>query len=80
MPEVFAFGRPWHALASALGLPLAAALGAGGDDYGSAVASRAVRVYALNSGQRLVVEWHSGSAGPPSSEEIALLRRALCDV
>lgn len=80
MPEVFTFGRPWQVLAKNLGLPLVAALGAGGDDYGSAVASRAVRAYALSSGQWLVVEWPSESAGAPSSKEIALLRQALRDV
>lgn len=78
--EVFAFGRPWHALATTLGLSLVAALGAGGDAYGSAVANRAVRVYALPSGQRLIVEWHTGSAGPPSSTEIGLLRHALHNI
>jgi hypothetical protein len=48
-----------------------------GIDYGSRVRSRAVRVYALPSGQRLVVEWYTGSAGPPSAAETELLRAAL---
>ncbi|MGB2567115.1 anti-phage DNA glycosylase Brig1 [Micromonospora citrea] len=75
--EVFAFGRPWHDLAQALGLPLTDRLGAGGSRYGSAVPGRAVRGYRLPTGQRLIVEWHPGAAGPPSAQETALLRKAL---
>jgi hypothetical protein len=52
-------------------------LGAGGDGYGSRVASRAVRTYGLESGQRLVVEWHTGRAGPPGAAETEILRKAL---
>lgn len=74
---VFAFGSPWDGIAQALGLQETGALGSGGTDYGSKVSSRAVRTYALPSGQRLVVEWHAGSAGPPSAKETALLRDAL---
>ncbi|MFI7609528.1 anti-phage DNA glycosylase Brig1 [Micromonospora sp. NPDC049366] len=75
--DVFAFGKPWNDVAAALGLPPTGALGAGGTPYGSTVPSRAVRTYGLPSRQRLVVEWHSGSAGPPSAKETALLRNAL---
>jgi hypothetical protein len=75
--EVFAFGRPWDNLASGLGLPRTHALGAGGRDYGSTVPSRAIRVYGLPSGQRLIVEWHTGGAGPPSGTETAILKAAL---
>jgi hypothetical protein len=75
--EVFAFGRPWNDLAQALRLPLIDKLGAGGSDYGSKVRSRAVRIYALPSGQRLIVEWHSAAAGPPSRKETEILRNAL---
>ncbi|MFC0505714.1 anti-phage DNA glycosylase Brig1 [Micromonospora costi] len=78
--EVFAFGRPWDSLAQALRLPVVSMLGAGGRHYGSAVPSRAVRVYGLPSGQLLVVEWHAGSAGPPSAKETALLRSVLTGV
>ena len=77
MPFVFAFGREWDMAAKALDLPCVRQLGRGGEDYGSLVASRSVRVYELPSGQRLVVEWHSGSAGPPSANETELLRAAL---
>jgi hypothetical protein len=75
--EVFAFGRPWNDVALALRLPVVAKLGLGGTDYGSHVPSRAVRVYALTSGQRLVVEWRAGSAGPPCAAETELLRATL---
>lgn len=66
---VFGFGREWDAAASALGLRCVRTLGAGGEDYGSHVRSREVRLYALPSGQRLVIEWHAGSAGPPSATD-----------
>jgi hypothetical protein len=75
--HVFAFGREWDHLASGLRLPQVAALGSGGLDYGSTVATRAVRIYRLRSGQHLVVEWHSGSAGPPGLQETVLLRDAV---
>ncbi|MFG2052844.1 hypothetical protein ACGFI9_02335 [Micromonospora sp. NPDC048930] len=77
--DVFAFGRPWHDLAQALGLKETGTLGYGGADYGSAIASRAVRIYSLPSGQRLVVEWHAGAAGPPSAKETALLRKVVTE-
>lgn len=77
VPEVFAFGRPWNDLAQTLGLPLRATFGAGGSPYGSKVPGRAVRVYALPSGQRLVVVWQPGYAGPPNAKETGLLRIAL---
>jgi hypothetical protein len=75
--DVFAFGRPWNDLAQALGLWEAGKLGFGGTDYESVVPSRAVRMYSLPSGQRLVVELHAGSARPPSEKETALLRDTL---
>jgi hypothetical protein len=75
--QVFAFGRPWNDLAQTLELPLIDKLGSGGRPYGSQKASRAVRTYALPSGKQLVVEWHSGGAGPPSAKETAILRREL---
>ncbi|MBM0229487.1 hypothetical protein JNW87_32480 [Micromonospora sp. ATA51] len=75
--DVFAFGRPWDDVAQALGLREAGKLGFGGTDYESVVPSRAVRMYSLPSGQRLVVEWHAGSARPPSEKETALLRDTL---
>jgi hypothetical protein len=75
--DVFAFGRPWDDLALALGLPETGKWGAGGKRYGSEVLSRAVRTYALPSGQRLVVVWQPAYAGPPSAKETALLRDAL---
>ncbi len=74
--EVFAFGQPWNHLVSGLGPPTDA-LGLAGRDYGSAVPSRAIRVYALPSGQRLIVEWHTGGAGPPSGTETAILKAAF---
>ena len=43
------------------------------------IPDRAVRVDALPSGQRLVVEWHKGSAGPPSAAEVDVLTTALTE-
>jgi hypothetical protein len=60
---VFAFGRPWEDVARALDLRLVDRLGLGGRPYGSRVPDRAGRVYALPSGQHLVVEWHKGECG-----------------
>lgn len=77
--HVFAFGRPWYDLANNLGLPLTDGLGHGGRPYGSTVPNRAVRVYALPSGQHLVMEWHTGSATPPRATEVALLKTALTE-
>ncbi len=74
---VFAFGRPWEGVAERLGYPLVTALGLGGKAYGSSVPSRAVRLYELPSKQKLVIMWHSGSAGPPSKDEVEVLRAAI---
>lgn len=76
-PDVFAFGKPWNQLALTMDLPLVEALGRGGDDYGSQKPSRAVRIYELPHGQRLIVEWHGGGFGPPSESETGILRKAL---
>lgn len=83
--DVFAFGKPWSRLIEGLResqideqeLSLVDVLGQGGRDYGSSVASRNLRVYRRPSGKRIIVEWHSGSAGPPSADETALLKDAL---
>lgn len=80
LPLVFAFGREWDALAQQMNLRQLQSLGSGGAHYGSTVTSRAVRVYELSNDQRLVVEWHSGSAGPPNAPETERLRAALSGV
>lgn len=81
VPEVFAFGRAWDDLAQTRGLPRAGSFGKGGLlSYDSKVADRAVRVYALPSGQRLVVVWQPGYAGPPDAAETASLRAALAGI
>lgn len=83
--DVFAFGKPWSELIRSLQkgptneqeLQFVETLGKGGHDYGSRVASRTLQVYRRPSGKRIIVEWHSGSAGPPSEVETALLKNAL---
>lgn len=74
---IWAFGADWRKQAELLELPLIENLGYRGRDYGSRVESRAVRVYGLPTGQRLVVEWHKGGAGPPAADEVEPLRQAL---
>jgi hypothetical protein len=75
--DVFAFGAEWARVFKRLGMTPVDHLGRGGRDWGSTVPSRRVLVYATPSGQRLIVEWHSGSAGPPRTEEAERLRQAL---
>lgn len=75
--EVFAFGRPWEQVAKAADLKLEARLGAGGTSMGSDVASRTVLAYRMPSGQRLIVSWQSGYAGPPGVADARRLREVL---
>lgn len=75
--EVFAFGRPWVRVAENAGLKLESHLGAGGSSIGSDVASRAVLVYRMSSGQRLVVSSQLGYAGPPGEADTKRLRDLL---
>ena len=74
----FAFGAPWfEMLEDHLDLKVVARLGAGGDDYGSRVESRAVLVCEAPSGLRVIAEKHLGSAGPPAADETNLLRETI---
>jgi hypothetical protein len=75
--EVFAFGRPWERVAEDAGFTLEAHRGAGGTPMGSDVASRTVLIYRMPSGQRLVVSWQSGYAGPPGEVDTTRLRELL---
>lgn len=75
--DVFAFGLSWHMLARALPLDEVGGFDAGSSQYRSAAAGRKVRIHAIPSGQRLVVVWQPGYAGPPSAKETMLLRDAL---
>jgi hypothetical protein len=75
--EVFAFGRPWVRVAEDAGLKLESHLGAGGTSMDSSVASRTVLIYRMASGQRLVVSWQSGYAGPPGAADTSRLRDIL---
>lgn len=71
--EVFAFGAPWYRVAQGLRLrelPTTIALN---------VPARRVKVFALPSGQRLVVGWQPGYNGPPGAPDVAALRAALRD-
>lgn len=77
--DVFAFGRSWHTIARALPLAEAGGFDAGSPTYRSTAAGRKVRIHALPSGQRLIILWQPGYAGPPSAKEMELLRTALLD-
>ena len=68
---VFAFGKPWVRTAEELGLPSRPL------DVPFTVPSRRVRAYDLLSGQRLIVLWYSGAAGPPNSTDVEVLRLSL---
>jgi len=74
---VFAFGKPWLGACQALGLPERGRWGRGGENYGSRVASRTVVVFELPSGQRVIVLWQSGYAGPPALDDVQRLRERL---
>jgi hypothetical protein len=75
--HVFAFGAEWFRVLDGLGLERLALLGRGAEPYGSNVTSRTVCVYQGHGDFVIVAGKHSGSAGPPSAAETALLRDAL---
>lgn len=52
--------------------PVVGRWGHDGVDFGNSVASRAAVVFALPSGQWMVVSWQSGYAGPPGSETLVV--------
>jgi hypothetical protein len=74
---VFAFGKPWLGACQRLDLPELSRWGHGGQDFGSPVASRTVVVFKLSSGQRVIVLWQSGYAGPPALDDVQRLRERL---
>jgi len=78
-PPVFAFGAAWFELLGTLGLRELLRLGKGGIPYGSAVESRTVAVFRDRTGIEVIAEKHSGSAMPPSADEVARLREALAE-
>ena len=76
---VFAFGEPWFRFLKnrVLDLREVERLGRDGKPYGSRVPSRSAVVLQGRNGLTVIVEKHSGSAGPPSHEETILLREAF---
>ncbi|HTD50235.1 MAG TPA: hypothetical protein VK771_06535, partial [Acidimicrobiia bacterium] len=78
-PPVFAFGAAWFDVLESLGLRELLRLGKGGIPYGSAVESRTVAVFRDRTGIEVVAEKHSGSATPPSADEVDRLRTALAE-
>lgn len=75
---VFAIGAPWFPLLEQqLRLRVIDRLGAGGRDYGSRVASRAVAVFELRKDVPIIAMKHAAPAVPPDRDETFLLRRQL---
>jgi hypothetical protein len=76
---VFALGAPWFwVLEDVLGFTPLVQFGAGGQDYGSDVLSRAVTIYRDDvTGVIVIAERHRGGAGPPRRVEIDRLRNAV---
>jgi len=72
VPNVFAFGKPWHAAAQAIGLGVGMALSVDWSAKG-----REAREYRLPGGKTLVVLTQSGYAGPPGADDTVALRLAL---
>ena len=70
-PNVFAFGSQWLGAARAIGLIQAPI------ELPFNVPGRQGRVFGLPSGQRLVVVWQTGYAGPPGAPDVEVLRQAL---
>ncbi|MBN7793837.1 anti-phage DNA glycosylase Brig1 [Microbacterium esteraromaticum] len=69
---VFAFGKPWFSVPARLGLRAGHEL-----DVEWSVSSRRAQIFALPSGQDLVVMAQSGYAGPPGDADTEALARAL---
>lgn len=70
--HVFAFGKPWHRAAQALGLGVGMALSVEWSAPG-----REAREYRLPGGKTLVVVSQPGYAGPPGERDTEALRSAL---
>lgn len=79
VPLFFAFGAVWTLMCEQLGLKQECRWGPGGKDLGSKVTSRTVVTYRLDTGQRVVVAWQQGYAGPPGAEDVHRLRAVLSD-
>jgi len=77
VPLFFAFGAAWTVMCEQLGLKQECRWGPGGKDLGSKVESRTVITYRLGTGQRVVVCWQQGYAGPPGAEDVERLRAVL---
>jgi hypothetical protein len=77
--HVFAFGAPWFPVLKGLGLRRIRTLGHGGEPYPTRAASRSVAVFEGPGQVLLVAEKHTGSAGPPSADELEVLRDALAE-
>lgn len=70
--HVFAFGKPWFGVANRIGLPAGHEL-----TVSWATPSREARVYALPSGQDLIVMAQNGYAGPPGAADTEALAKSL---
>jgi hypothetical protein len=78
--HVFAFAAGWQHVCASLGWPLLERYGPGYTPVpGSTVAGWNVAIFGMPSGQKAVVSWQGGYAGPPGLERTVALRRLLSD-
>ena len=78
--EVFAFGAPWLDICTGLGWPLLERFGPQHEQVPGIDASWwNLAVFGMPSGQRVIVSWQPGYAGPPGMTRIEPLRRLLSD-
>jgi hypothetical protein len=76
-PYIFAFGANWFPIIEGLGLEIVDRLGRGGRSYLSRVKDRSVIVARTPSGTMVIAEKHSGGAGPPAADEVAILKAEI---
>ena len=78
---LFAFGKPWLEVCERAGLARVAWLGDHPDAQAPLpTANWNVVVFALPTGQHVVISWQAGYAGPPGPERALQLRAALGDL
>ena len=76
--DVFAFGSVWFTVCTGLGWPLLTRYGPEHEPIpGSTTPGWNVAVFAMPSGQRAVISWQGGYAGPPGAGRVDLLRPLL---
>lgn len=77
--DVFAFAKGWYSICTDLGWPLLHQYGGPGQPPVPGWTGKGwnLAVFAMPSGQRAVVSWQAGYAGPPGAERTEALRALL---